>query len=313
MRRTLVKNLSANTLQLIINQLAGLVIFYIISKNLDKDSFGEINLALALMLATFNILSFGIDQITVRKLASGENPQNILPIYLCHVLITGFAFYLLLFLGKFLFASLNAYDVILFIGAGKLMIYFSTPFKQSAIGLERFKLLAGISVISNLVRAIGLVILAFLHQITLTNVILVFIGGDVLELIVGACLFRLNAPFTISIRWNKSQYITLIKESLPQFGVTIISSALARFDWIFIGLVLSAVKLAEYSFAYKVFELSTMPLLAMAPLLIPWFTRLFKDGNQPDLERLKFLARIEMVIAAFTIVIINVCWEFKPF
>jgi len=309
MRRTLIKNLSANTLQLIINQLTGLVIFYIISKNLDKVSFGEINLALALMLAVFNILSFGIDQIAVRKLASGENPKSILPVYLCHVLITGFAFYVLLFFGQFLFASLNAYDVMLFIGAGKLMIYFSTPFKQSATGLERFKLLASISVVSNLVRAIGLTALAFLHQITLTNVIIVFVGGDVLELIVGACLFTLTVPDPVSIRWNKSQYLALLKESLPQFGVTVISSALARFDWIFIGLVLSAVKLAEYSFAYKVFELSTMPLLAMAPLLIPWFTRLFKDGNQPDVERLKFLVRIEMVIAAFTIVLINVCWS----
>lgn len=304
----LIKNLSANTLQLIINQLAGLVIFYIISKNLDKVSFGKISLALALMLAVFNILSFGIDQIAVRKLASGENPKSILPVYLCHVLITGFAFYVLLFFGQFLFASLNTYDVILFIGAGKLMIYFSTPFKQSAIGLERFRLLASVSIVSNLVRAIGLTALAFLHQITLTNVIIVFVGSDVLELITGACVFTLTVPDPVSIRWNKSQYLALLKESLPQFGVTIISSALARFDWIFIGLVLSAVKLAEYSFAYKVFELSTMPLLAMAPLLIPWFTRLFKDGSQPDLDRLKFLARIEMVIAAFTIVLINVCW-----
>ncbi|MDO3624767.1 oligosaccharide flippase family protein [Mucilaginibacter sp. BT774] len=308
MRRALIKNLSANTLQLIINQLAGLIIFYIISKGLDKDSFGEINLALALMLAGFNILSFGIDQIAVRKLASGENPQNILPVYLCHVLITGFAFYLLLFLGRFMFTSLSAYDVILFIGAGKLMIYFSTPFKQSAIGLERFKLLAGISIVSNLVRAIGLITLACLHQITLINVIIIFIGGDILELTVGTCLFALNTTFPISIQWNKNRYTALIKESLPQFGVTIITSALARFDWIFIGLALSAAKLAEYSFAYKVFELSTMPLLAIAPLLIPWFTRLFKDGNQPDTERLKFLVRIEMVIAAFTIVLINVCW-----
>ena len=308
MRKTLIKNLSANTLQLIINQLAGLIIFYVISKGLDKDSFGQISLAFAVTLAVFNTLSFGIDQITVRKLASGDDPQNILPIYLCHVLITGFTFYLLLFLGQFLFGSLSAYNVILFIGAGKLMIYFSTPFKQSAIGLERFKLLAGMSVVSNSVRAIVLIVLAFLHQITLTNVIIVFVGGDVLELIVGTCLFTLKAPIPISIRWDKSQYIALIKESLPQFGVTVISSALARFDWILIGIVLSAIKLAEYSFAYKVFELSTIPLLAIAPLLIPWFTRLFKDGNQPDLDRLKFLARIEMVIAAFTIVIINICW-----
>jgi O-antigen/teichoic acid export membrane protein len=73
--------------------------------------------------------------------------------------------------------------------------------------------------------------------------------------------------------------------------------------------VLSAVKLAEYSFAYKVFELSTLPLLAIAPLLIPWFTRIFKDGATPDTNKLKLLARMEMVVAAFTIVLINSCWS----
>jgi O-antigen/teichoic acid export membrane protein len=308
MKRKLVNNLSANTLQLIINQLFGLIIFYILSTSLDKTSFGQINLALALMLAIFNMLSFGIDQIAVRRLASGENPRMILSLYLSHVLITGLAFYGLLFAGRFLFPTINGYDIILLIGAGKLMIYFSTPFKQSSIGMERFKLLAYLSVISNIVRACCLIILGLLHSISLQNVIIVFISGDVLELIIGTILFKRATRLPITIKWNKNNYMSLLRESLPQFGVVIITSALARFDWIFIGIVLSAIKLAEYSFAYKVFELSTLPLLAIAPLLIPWFTRLFKDG-QPNIINLKLLARMEMIIAAFTIVLINSCWS----
>ncbi|WP_426671173.1 lipopolysaccharide biosynthesis protein [Mucilaginibacter sp. McL0603] len=309
MKTKLVNNLSANTLQLIINQLAGLVIFYILSIGLDKNSFGQINLALALMLAIFNILSFGIDQIAVRKLASGEDPPIILSLYISHVLITGFVFYGLLFAGRLLFPFINAYDIILLIGAGKLMIYFSTPFKQSAIGMERFRLLAYLSVISNIARACCLVVLTILHSITLRNVIIVFISGDLLELAIGTLLFKQATHLPLTIKWNKSNYISLLKESLPQFGVVMITSALARFDWIFIGIVLSAVKLAEYSFAYKVFELSTLPLLAIAPLLIPWFTRLFKDGAVPDTNKLKLLARMEMIVAAFTIVLINSCWS----
>lgn len=308
MKRKLVNNLSANTLQLIINQLSGLIIFYLLSAGLDKNSFGQINLALALMLAIFNILSFGIDQIAVRKLASGEDPQTILSLYLTHVLIIGLAFYGLLFIGKPLFPAINSYNIILLIGAGKLMIYFSTPFKQSAIGLERFKLLAYLSVISNIVRACCLIILAFFHNISLPNVIIIFISGDLLELVIGILLFRGSTQIPLSIKWDKGGYLALLKESLPQFGVVIITSALARFDWIFIGITLSAVKLAEYSFAYKVFELSTLPLLAIAPLLIPWFTRLFKDG-QPNIHNLKLLVRMEMIVAAFTIVLINSCWS----
>ena len=309
MKRKLLKNLSANTLQLIINQVSGLIIFYILSTGLNKESFGQINLALAIMLAVFNILSFGIDQIAVRKLASGDEPQMILSLYVTHVLLTGVTFYALLLGTTLIFPSIGAYHVILLIGTGKLMIYFSMPLKQSAIGLERFKLLAYLSIISNIIRAVCLIILSLMHQIDLNHVIIVFITGDAFELFIGILLFKSDVPSALKIRWHKNNYAALIKESLPQFGVTIITSALARFDWIFIGIILSAIKLAEYSFAYKVFELSAMPLLAIAPLLIPWFTRLFKDGAQPDVPNLKLLLRFEMIVAAFTIVIINSCWS----
>ena len=309
MKRKLLKNLSANTLQLIVNQVSGLIIFYILSTGLNKENFGQINLALAIMLAVFNILSFGIDQIAVRKLASGDEPQMILSLYIIHVLLTGVAFYALLLGATLIFPSIGAYRVILLIGTGKLMIYFSSPLKQSAIGLERFKLLTYLSIISNIIRSVCFIVIAIIHQIDLNNVIIVFIVGDALELFIGILLFKSDVPFALKIKWHKSNYAALIKESLPQFGVTIITSALARFDWIFIGIVLPAVKLAEYSFAYKVFELSAMPLLAIAPLLIPWFTRLFKDEAQPDIANLRLLLKLEMIVAAFTIVIINSCWS----
>jgi O-antigen/teichoic acid export membrane protein len=90
-------------------------------------------------------------------------------------------------------------------------------------------------------------------------------------------------------------------------GVVFITSSLARFDWIFIGFMLSAVKLAEYSFAYKLFELATLPLLAIAPLLIPRFTKMFKQGDV-NTDGLKFLIRIEITIAAFTILLLNIYW-----
>ncbi len=139
--------------------------------------------------------------------------------------------------------------------------------------------------------------------------VIVFISGDTLELIIGILIFRRTGLTPSAAKWDRQRYIALLKQTLPQFGVVVITSALARFDWIFIGIVLSAVKLAEYSFAYKIFELSTLPLLAIAPLLIPWFTRLFKDGARPDLAPLKFLARTEMAVAAFTVLMINICWS----
>ncbi|HEY4322674.1 MAG TPA: oligosaccharide flippase family protein [Mucilaginibacter sp.] len=309
MKGKLVQNLSANFSQLILNQVFGVGIFYVLSTGLDKSSFGQINLALAVLLAIFNILSFGIDQLIIKKIAAGEYLPSVLSLYIIHVLFTGIVFYGLLFGGFILFPhSGNIYGIILLIGIGKLMIFFSTPFKQAANGLEKFKLLGYMSVISNFIRCCGLIILVLLHNLSVRYIILIFIGGDVAELSLCIYLFytSTNAPLTIS--WSRKNYFKLLNEALPQTGVVLITSALARFDWLFIGFMVSAIKLAEYSFAYKVFEISTLPLLAIAPLLIPRFTKLFQQNTIPIIK-LKLLVRIEMVIGAFVGLLLNICWN----
>ncbi|MDB4904266.1 MAG: polysaccharide biosynthesis protein [Mucilaginibacter sp.] len=309
MKGKLVQNLSVNFVQLILNQVFGLGIFYVLSTGLDKSSFGQINLALALLLAVFNILSFGIDQLVIKKIASGTSVISILALYIGHVLLTGLIFYLLLLSGTIFFPHTNnVYSIILLIGIGKLMIFFSTPFKQAANGLEKFRLLGYMSVISNLIRCSGLIIVALLHNLNITSIILIFIGGDAAELLLCIYLFYRSTKIPLIIKWDRVNYIKLLKEAWPQTGVVLITSALARFDWLFIGFMVSAIKLAEYSFAYKVFEISTLPLLAIAPLLIPRFTKLFQQNIIP-VDKLKFLIRIEMIVAAFVGLLLNICWS----
>lgn len=308
MKKDLVRNLSANALQLVLNQLFGLVIFYVLSTSLDKNNFGKINLALAVLLAVFNILSLGIDQLIIKRIASGEPIQTTLSLYLFHVLIAGLLFYGILLSGKILFPQMdNVYNLILLIGIGKLMIFFSTPFKQVTNGMERFKLLAYMSVTSNLIRCICLLLFALMHSISVHNIVIIFITGDVAELLLCIYLFKRAVKIRLSFSWDRANYIKLLRESIPQTGVVLITSALARFDWIFIGILLSAIKLAEYSFAYKVFEMSTLPLLVIAPILIPRFTKLFQQQNIRA-NNLKFLIRIELIIAAFIVLLLNSYW-----
>jgi O-antigen/teichoic acid export membrane protein len=303
------KNLSANALQLVANQLFGLVIFYVLSTNLSKDSFGLLNLALAILLAVFNVLSCGMDQLIVKKIAADDDKESALSLYITHTLITGLLFYGLLLGGYLLFPNLpTVYRLLLFVGIGKLMIYLSTPYKQAASGLEEFKLLAGLSIISNFVRCAYLVVALLLHSIDLSVIVAIFIIGDVLEFIIGFSLFKAKAKMPVRLKWDRTNYLYLIREALPQMGVVLITSSLARFDWIFIGFMLSAIKLAEYSFAYKLFEVATLPLLAIAPLLIPRFTKMFKQGDV-NIAGLKFLIRIEMIVAAFTVLLLNIYWS----
>jgi O-antigen/teichoic acid export membrane protein len=307
MKGKLLQNLSANTVQLVVNQAFGLLIFFVLSNGLDKTTFGKINLVLAVLLAVFNILSFGIDQVVVRKIASGSNARSLLSVYLFHVVVSGWCFYMLLIFGR-CFAPhwLGFNNLLLLIAIGKAMVFFSTPFKQVAAGLEQFKLLSRMSVISNIIRGCALLVLSLIHSLTINYVVVVFIIGDVAELLIAIFLFK--ACFKIPIAISKKGYMQLIKESFPQMGVVVFTSALARFDWIFIGAFVSAIKLAEYSFAYKIFELSSLPLLAIAPLLVPRFAAIITEGRLP-VANLQKLLRLEMVIAALTALLLYLCWS----
>jgi O-antigen/teichoic acid export membrane protein len=308
MKTKLIQNLSVNATQLVLNQLLGLGIFYILSTGLDKTSFGEINLALAVLLAVFNILSFGIDQLIIKKIAAGGNTSQLLSLYFFHVIIAGLLCYGLFFSGITFFKNTDhIYTIILLIGLGKMMIFFSTPFKQAATGLEKFRLLAYMLLVSNIIRCAGLAVLAITHQLNIHNIIIVFINGDVVEFLLCIYLFSRATKIRLTYKVTIPDYKILLFESLPQTGVVLITSALARFDWIFIGFILTAAKLAEYSFAYKIFEISTLPLLAIAPLLIPKFSKLFKQGAVP-IPALNYLVKIEMIIAALTVLLLNIGW-----
>ena len=311
MKRKLLYDISANSLQVIINQLCGLVIFYILSAHLTKNDFGEINWSLAVLLTTFNILSFGIDQVAIKKIAAGNNIQTTVSAYITHVLLSGIAVYMLLLICKFFFGTFyQNHQFLLFIGIGKLLIFFSTPFKQLATGLEKFNSLFYMSVCSNILRSIALIAFAFSSQLSVWTIIIIFILGDLAELLLCLLITKYNLNIPLLLQWNRKAYATLIKESLPQLGVAIFTSAIARFDWIFLGILASNIVLANYSFAYKVFEVATVPLLIIAPILIPRFTKLFKHDTNAENKKseLSILLRFEIIIASLVALVLNILW-----
>ena len=301
------RNVSANTLQIVINQFFGLAIFYALSKGVDKVLFGQINWALAVLLTGFGILTFGLDQVMVRKIAAGYNKEGIFSAYLYHVLISGFLFYGLLLILYQVFPSILSKNIfLLFIGIGKLAIYFSTPFKQLSAALEKFDDLSRMSVVSNIVRGTILIFLLIFHSISIPSILITFILGDLLELACSYLITRNLLPTAGSFKWNKRRQISLMRESLPQTGVVFFTAIMSRLDWILVGLLISSTKLAEYSFAYKIFEVSTLPLLILAPLMIPLFTRIGKhDGN---LSGFYFLLEWQVMMASLSGLILNICW-----
>ena len=312
MRRKLIHDISATSLQVAINQLFGFAIFYILSVWFSKNIFGEINWTLAVLLGAFSILSLGIDQVIIKKIAAGDDPKLMLSLYFFHVLLAGILFYIFLLVISFLFPVVfQKHYLLLFFGIGKLMIFFASPFKQLANGLEKYKSLFYMSVCSNIVRGAALIVLSFFSALNITTVIIIFIAGDVAELLLSLFITKKLLKISLSAKLDKERYFSLIKESLPQAGVVIFTSALARFDWIFLGILASDIALAEYSFAFRVFEVSTLPLLIIAPILIPRFTKIFQLTNvdsKATFNDFFSLLKFEIIIASLIALLLNILW-----
>jgi len=311
MKKKVIRDISASSLQVIINQLSGILIFYFSSRYLYKQSFGEINWSVAVLVTAFNILGCGIDQITVKKVASGEDEKKVLNLYFTHVLLTGAVFYGVLLACRAVFPGFfHNHSVLLLMAVSQLLIFFTMPFKQVATGKEKFRLLLLMSTCSNLLKVIVLALLG--NQLTIDLLVYVYIISSAVELVFCIYITRIELKLSFHLNWNRTEYIDLIRHSLPQLGSIIFNSAVARFDWILLGIMSTTVVLAEYSFAYKVFELSTLPLLVIAPLLLPRFTRFFSHSSEKyqaeKKQELLILVRYEIIIAALTALVLNLVW-----
>jgi O-antigen/teichoic acid export membrane protein len=309
MTRKLLHDISANTLQVAINQGCGLLVFYLLSLGMGKDAFGELNWSLAVLLSLFGICSFGIDQVAVRRVAAGAPAASVLSLYQTHVLGWGTGLYLLLTVGHWLFpAFFSGHHLLLLLGAGKLAIFFSTPYKQVATGMQRFGALLFMATFANLLRSLALLLLFLLQKWDTPKIVAVFVAADVAEWLLSAYIVRYRLGVRTSWGPNPGGYRALLKEAAPQLLSVVLTTALARLDWVLLGLLGTPAMVAHYSFAWKGFEAATLPLLILGPLLLARFAKKLSGAGPLPPQKIQSLLRLEMAAASGTALLLNLLW-----
>lgn len=313
MNRKLISDISASTIQVILNQVLGLVIFFLTSRYLSKELYGEMNWSLALVAFVTTILSLRLEQVMVQRVAAGHSASRMLTLFSGHILFTGLAFYLVLFLCSLVFPSFfGKHDLLLILAISHLLSFFSTPFKQLANGMESFRLLTIMSSVSNLIRALWLLIIVLYSSMTIEWVLIVYITSSLVELIICIYLAKYRLRISFSFQEKMEDYFKLIRSSLPLAGAVLLNASIARIDWILLGIFTTATDTAEYSFAYKVFELSPFPLLIIAPILLSRLSKFFSTRDETALLQnrhdLSLLIRIEMILATGIPLVLNLIW-----
>ena len=196
------------------------------------------------------------------------------------MLLSGIGFYLILLVLQIIFPSFfTIHSFLLVIGISQLLSFIASPFKQVANGKERFDYLAIMSSTGNFVRVILLTGTLLFSLVTIERVLIIFILSSLVELLVCFFLarFRMNIVIPFNIRFR--DYKKLLKESLPQIKAAFLMAGITRIDWILLGVFSGSAIVAEYSFAYRAYELSPFPLLIIAPVLLSRFSKFFVGNN----------------------------------
>jgi O-antigen/teichoic acid export membrane protein len=294
-----------------VNQAFGLLFFLGMAVLVPKALFGQVNWALAVCATITIVSSLGFDHVIVRKLSGGAPVSDTVGLYLTHtLLIAGLAIggLLLHHLRYPAFYERNVTFSAIFIGL--LATFLSMPYKQLANGKERFWSLALMGVSGNILRVAIFFGLFISGRITAANIALMFLVAGVLEWILCALLGLQIAGRMARPVLRLQRYLDLIREALPQMGVILLDSAFARIDWILMGILSTDGFTADYSFSYKVYESSRLPLLIIAPVILPKVSRLYSKGGITDTAAagLNFLWRAESLICVMIPLLLNVCW-----
>lgn len=305
------KTLSASTIQIVLNQFLGLVVFYLTSRFLSKDDYGELNWTIAFVSIVTAIIGLGTDYIILKRVASGQNIKQTIGLHIFHTLTAGLLLTFSIIIVKRAFPSFfEKHYLLTSVGISVLITFLTNPFKQLANGKEAFLQLAIMMVSNNMAKSLLLLTLLVSNTFTINKVVQIFILSSVVELITSVIIARKKFNVSIFPYFNGAQYRSLISEAFPQLGVMIFDSALARIDWIILGFATGPVATAEYSFTYKIFEISRLPMLILAPVILPKFIRYFGEEqlSTSKVDELNLLIRIEAFISVIIPIFFCISW-----
>ncbi|WP_448701615.1 oligosaccharide flippase family protein [Mucilaginibacter sp. AW1-3] len=303
--KLLVRVLSSG-MQALAVQVLGSLFFYLISVYISKNDFGIISWmnAVCLLLTTF--LGFGLEQVVVRRVAASTRSDWAGMAFFVHS-ITGFAVTLLLLLLLRNVAGMAHYLPWFFAAQG--LVYIAVPLKQFLNAKEKFTPYGVIALASNLCKIAAVCVLLQAGWLDINSVIIILIVSAMFELV---CLFvYVISKTTFNFKFRFKAYTKLLKEASAQYISVIFDISLSRMDWILLGLLTTNVVLADYSFAYRAFELARLPMLVIGPLILPRLARLMGTNDrlvEESREQINSFATVEMFFAVMIPLMLNILW-----
>lgn len=303
-----VKNIFSSGLQAIALQVLGVFFLFIISYYLSKDDFGLISWSNAVSTMITTLLALGMEQVVIRRIAASGRSDWAAAAFLVHAVISSII--LLAILSAIaLFTTAPTFRLLPFLFLVQALVYIGTPLKQYLNAKQYFAPYGIIACISNLIKIIVAYLLMRADALTIQTAIVIMIVCGLGEVI--ALYIYIRRKIGFSLKFKTSAYQKLIRESAPQYISTIFDVSLSRLDWVLLGIIGTHAMTAEYSIAYRAFEIARLPITVIAPILLTSLAKVFVNGDGLDLSQKNNLARlftIEIFVAILIVLVLNILW-----
>lgn len=300
---------ASSALQVFALQVLSGVFFYTISIYVSKADFGAINWMNSVGIFTAALTGMGLEQVVVRRIAASRRSDWSAGAFMMHNLLGLFVGSAVLVILKELLYHDTVYRWLPWFFAAQAMLALGTPLKQLLNAREKFTPYGVIALISNLAKIAAIIGLVHTGGLTVRVVAAVMIAGALFEWV--CLLVYLWAKGMLNLRFKVKAYFMLIKEAIPQYISVIFDMSLSRMDWIMLGLLGTAGALADYSFAYRAFEMGRLPVSVIAPLILPRFARMMAGSQKPgklQQDQIGSFNRTEATLAAAIVLILNILW-----
>ena len=310
MKKNILKSFFSSGLQAIAVQVFGLMFMLLSSFVLSKEDFGVINWANATAMLITALLSFGMEQVVMRRIAVSDKSDWAAAAFLVHNFIGSVLSLLLICLMGALGNSSAALQYLPMFFAAQAIVFLVTPLKQFLNAKQIFAPYGVIAIISNLVKVGIGVYLAKFGGMTINSVGLILIGCSAFEFV--AIYIYASTKANFRLKFKAVAYKKLLKESAPQFMATIFDSSLSRLDWILLGLISTYAATGEYGFAYRAYELARLPIVIIAPIILNIFARVLISGNKladDKQQQVNELLGFEMFVAMLIPLVGNLLWS----
>jgi O-antigen/teichoic acid export membrane protein len=309
-KNKLLGKIFSSGLQAISVQILGGIFFYFISIYISKNDFGIISWTNAVSVFLTTVLGFGLEQVVVRRIAASRGSDWSATVFFVHS-ITAFivTFLFLLLLNSIVKSQAGIYKQLTWFFLAQGLIFIGVPLKQFLNAKEQFTPYGVISVISNVCKIAAAWLLVTEGRLYINTVLIILICTATFELC--SLIIYLIAKTSFSFKFHFNAYTKLLKESSAQYISVIFDISLSRMDWILLGMMTTSSVLADYSFAYRAYELARLPMLIIAPIILPGFARLLSLNSKVDIGYQKYINSfniVEIFFAAAIPLILNILW-----